>query len=69
MYWVIHSTHRLSDQVILIQGNSFPRCSKCSDAVEFVFIRAVQPEFRDESVHLYELPVIEEDDSAKAQAG
>lgn len=66
VYQVVHSAHRLRSEVILIRGDIFPRCSKCSHAVEFVLIRAVQDGFQEGRVRVYELPIIEEDDVSEA---
>jgi hypothetical protein len=41
IYAVTHHLHRLPSKVALFKGESFPRCSKCGDAVGFEVIRAV----------------------------
>ena len=66
IYRVLHSAHRLPHEVSLLEGERFPKCQKCAEAVTFKLIRAVQhssvrPEFTWQ-VTLYELPVLEDDD-------
>lgn len=60
IYRVHHSGHRLPHEVTLLQGQRFPRCGKCADAVEFepIMIAPTMPERRGQIV-LYELPVLE----------
>ena len=65
IYRVVHSAHRLPHEVTLLQGENFPKCQKCADAVTFTLVRAfnhrtVVTEFS-WRVTLYELPVIEND--------
>jgi hypothetical protein len=72
IYRVVHSAHRLPHEVTLLQGENFPKCQKCADAVTFTLIRAlnyrtVVTEFS-WRVTLYELPVIE-DDALPSKAG
>ena len=73
IYRVTHAGHRLPHEVTLLAGQTFPRCSKCKDAVRFKGLRHARrieadPSFR---VIVYELPVLEkeEDDAAEAIAG
>lgn len=39
IYQVTHAAHRLSAEVALFKGESFPKCGRCSDAVLFSMIR------------------------------
>ncbi len=63
IYSVIHSQHRLPEEITLIREQSFPRCSKCSEPVYFNLVRSapsldVYPHgFR---MTLYELPELAE---------
>jgi hypothetical protein len=64
IYRVMHSAHRLPHEVTLLKGEKFPKCQKCTDAVTFTLIRAlnyrtVVTEFS-WRVRLYELPVVED---------
>jgi DNA-binding NarL/FixJ family response regulator len=36
IYTVSHQQHRLPHQVTLLKGETFPRCAKCGDLVEFL---------------------------------
>ena len=38
IYKVIHGEHRLPHEVILFQGEKFPRCAKCRDKVCFELV-------------------------------
>lgn len=38
IYRVIHDQHRLPHEVILFEGERFPRCSRCNDRVRFVMV-------------------------------
>ena len=71
IYRVAHSAHRLPHEVTLLKGETFPKCQKCSGAVTFTLLRAVQyqdvvREFQ-WRVTLYELPVLD-DEAASAEA-
>jgi len=66
VYRVIHDAHRLPHEVVILKGERFPRCGRCSEAVRFTLIRPVAEtpvagQFR---VALYELPEIEVEDEA-----
>ena len=65
IYQVYHRAHRLPHEVTLLKGEKFPKCQKCSDAVRFKLVRALnyQTAVKDTSwrVTLYELPVLESD--------
>lgn len=66
IYRVIHAEHRLPHEVTLIEGQSFPPCSKCHHEVRFELVRGL-PELARErrgSVSLYSLPVFDEDEDA-----
>jgi hypothetical protein len=71
VYRVAHSAHRLPHEVTLLKGETFPKCQKCSDAVTFTLLRAIQyqdvvREFQ-WRVTLYELPVVD-DEAPPAEA-
>lgn len=69
VYRVSHDAHRLPQKVTLFQGQSFPRCAKCQEAVSFELLQAV-PAVSDVAntfrVYLYELPVVDDSDEAAA---
>lgn len=62
-YRVIHAAHRLPSEVSLVRGEKFPRCAKCSEAVIFQLVRANSGKFLYQPMAIYELPVLEEDES------
>lgn len=67
-YRIRHSQHRLPKEVTLFIGQSFPRCSKCSESVYFELIRCA-PSLgmtRRSDVALYELPELAEQDESLA---
>lgn len=58
VYRVLHTGHRVSHYVVLLAGESFPRCARCGDQVRFELFEATtdlksDPDFR---VRLYEIP-------------
>ncbi len=58
IYRVLHSGHRVSHFVVLLAGESFPRCARCGDRVTFELFQATSdtrndPDFQ---VRLYEIP-------------
>ena len=68
-YRVIHSQHRLPKEVTLLIGQSFPRCSKCAEPVNFELIRSVRFLGMNGSrfqVTLYELPELSDQDDSLA---
>jgi len=40
VYLVSHDGHRLPHEVIVLRGEQFPRCAKCSEAVIFELFHA-----------------------------
>lgn len=60
IYRVVHAGHRLPHEVTLLRGESFPRCAKCADQVEFEAL-SVAPSLTEKQgrIVLYELPEIE----------
>ncbi len=69
IYGVTHHDHRLPLEVTLLKGQEFPRCSQCTERVEFQVIRTAPhlAELRS-PVILYELPVYEIDEGAASVA-
>jgi hypothetical protein len=65
IYRVHHSAHRLPHEVTVLQGQQFPRCAKCDEAVRFELIRPASAENapnREQSrIYLYELPELTEE--------
>src|SRR5262249_50192165 len=64
VYRVVHAQHRLPHEVTLIEGQTFPPCSKCHDEVRFELVRELPSLGRERrgSVSLYVLPVLEEEE-------
>lgn len=68
-YRVSHAQHRLPQEVTLLIGQSFPRCSKCGEPVYFELIRSVRflgmngNRFK---ITLYELPELTDPDDSLA---
>jgi len=64
IYRVVHAQHRLPHEVTLLKGQVFPPCARCHDEVRFELVRTLpSPWDRRGSVSLYELPVLEEEDT------
>ncbi len=64
VYRVYHRAHRLPQEVTLLAGYPFPRCSRCSNAVTFRAIHeGVGLEQRHATV-LHELPEVAESEAA-----
>jgi hypothetical protein len=63
IYVVAHREHRLPHEVTLVEGETFPRCSKCGNLVEFVLDQAVpfQPGVSSQVVRVYALPDLDDD--------
>jgi hypothetical protein len=69
IYRVVHTTHRLPHEAVVIKGQRFPKCQKCANAVLFELVHAAADLFRHATYFIYELPAIEEDgDSVIASA-
>jgi hypothetical protein len=66
LFLVLHAAHRLPHEALLLRGEKFPRCAKCASQVEFELLKAVPgfEQHRDRIAKLYELPVLDEDESA-----
>jgi hypothetical protein len=43
IYKVEHRAHRLMPEVALLQGQRFPRCSRCSNDVTYTFLPGKRP--------------------------
>ena len=64
IYRVHHQAHRVPHEVTLLEGQKFPRCQKCEEAVAFEPLR-VSPDHETKSVIvLYQLPEIDPDEAA-----
>lgn len=69
VYRVFHAGHRVSHEVTLLGGQTFPTCEKCGDAVHFELLRPApqlqtDPDFR---IRLYQIPhpeQVEEEEAA-----
>jgi len=63
IYLVAHAPHRLAAEVALFKGESFPKCSRCSEGVLFRMVRVFHGldaiEKLSYRVPLYELEVNE----------
>ena len=63
VYRVFHPEHRVSHEVTLLAGETFPRCVKCDFAVRFELVHAA-PHVHDGSsfrIRLFEIPHPEEE--------
>jgi DNA-binding NarL/FixJ family response regulator len=62
IYTVFHERHRLPHSVTLLEGETFPRCAKCGDLVEFVLDRSAPyaPNAAQFPVRLFALPDLDE---------
>lgn len=60
IYRVLHSQHRLPQEVTLLAKQDFPRCSRCSEPVFYELVRSAPAGMSSHgsafSVMLYELP-------------
>jgi hypothetical protein len=67
IYRVIHRQHRLPHEVTLLNGETFPRCAKCGNLVEFELIQAASYHLDGDSFHvrLYALPVLGDPEPVK----
>lgn len=68
IYRVVHVSHRLPHGVVCVKGDLFPRCAKCSDAVHFDLIQAAPQLRHRDGCHLYELPVLDDEESERRLA-
>ena len=70
IYGVLHTKHRLPREVTLLQGEQFPVCAGCSTPVRFKLLRTLLPKLWNKSfrIHLYQLPVLEDEESGFAVA-
>lgn len=66
VYRVIHSQHRLPSEVTLVQGHTFPGCSKCRVGVRFEYLRSVQLN-GDFQINLFSLPELPDSDEGKSE--
>ena len=64
IYRVVHSSHRLPHEVVILKGQRFPKCQRCSDRVYFELVHPAPDLFRHTTFILYELPVIDESSEA-----
>lgn len=58
IYRVYHSDHRVSHELTLTEGHTFPPCAECMHAVQFELLIAAPLTSRDSNfkVRLYEIP-------------
>jgi hypothetical protein len=67
IYKVTHAEHRLPHLVTLLEGQRFPACSKCGEAVRFQLVRSASGlQDRREQILLYNLPELEADAESAA---
>ena len=52
--------HRLPHEVVILKGQRFPRCSKCTSSVLFELAHAAPDLFQSSISRIYELPVVEQ---------
>ena len=73
IYLVAHPPHRLSLEVALFKGETFPKCRRCSDAVTFRMFRVFRGldviEKLSYRVPLYELEAADAEAEPSAAAG
>jgi hypothetical protein len=65
IYRVVHVSHRLPHEVVILKGERFPRCAKCNHAVLFDLVHAAPDLYQHIPYRVYELPVL--DDEAKVR--
>jgi hypothetical protein len=68
IYSVYHSEHRLPHEVILVGGDTFPRCCKCGTAVTFALEREARAGFEHHPVRVYELPDLDDEENRAQSA-
>ena len=66
IYRVVHSAHRLPHEALIIQGQRFPKCQRCEDAVFFELIHPAGDLFSHITYSISEIAVIEEDEGTAA---
>lgn len=68
VYQVFHGPHRLTHEVTLRKGETFPRCAICKDDVHFKLVHAASEIAHDPSfaISLYEVPHPDEEKQAGA---
>jgi hypothetical protein len=59
IYRVVHVSHRLPHEVIVLKGECFPRCAQCDDAVLFDLVHAAPDLYQHTPHRVYELPVLD----------
>jgi hypothetical protein len=61
IYRVVHRQHRLPHVVTLLKNETFPRCVKCGNLVEFELVLAAE-HYRDgeATVRIYALPDLDD---------
>jgi hypothetical protein len=62
IYRVKHEAHRLPREVVLIAGNKFPRCGKCSREVRFELVKATPYMSSRANVIVHEISAKDRDD-------
>lgn len=60
IYRVVHTGHRLPHEVVILKGQRFPRCSKCTSSVLFELAHAAPDLFQSSICRIYALPVVEQ---------
>ena len=60
IYLVVHASHRLPHEVVILSGERFPRCSKCSEPVLFSLLHSAPDLYQHYVYRIYELPEVEE---------
>jgi len=61
IYRVVHASHRLPHEVVILKSERFPRCAKCDGAVLFDLVHAAPELFQHARYRVYELPVLEDE--------
>ena len=57
VYHVHHEEHRLIRSVVLLKGDKFPRCARCSQPATFELIFGVSPHEPKKHIRVSELPL------------
>jgi hypothetical protein len=60
IYLVVHASHRLPHEVVILAGERFPRCCRCSESVLFSLLHSAPDLYQQFAYHIYELPEVEE---------